>query len=205
MEPMTAPIISDSTGIILVGGKSRRMGVDKAFLEIDGRPLFERVLAVFRETFSRIILVGNRQDRYSRYGLPVHPDIYPGSSLGGLYTGLVKAETSRVFVASCDLPFPSGAVVRHLLSLKEGCDGVVPTGPDGCEPLFAVYSGSCREPMRRFLERGNFCILDLYPELNIRYVPIEQLSHLDGAERTFINLNTPEEFARAENRKESWR
>jgi molybdopterin-guanine dinucleotide biosynthesis protein A len=202
---MTAPIISDSTGLILVGGQSRRMGVDKAFLEIDGLPLFERVLAVFRETFSRIILVGNRHDRYSRYGLPIHPDIYPGSSLGGLYTGLVHAETSHLFVASCDLPFPSGAVVRHLLSLKEGCDGVVPTGPDGCEPLFAVYSASCREPMCRFLERGNFCILDLYPQLNIRYVPVEQLSHLDGAGRTFINLNTPEEFARVESREKSWR
>ena len=195
---MATPIISDSTGIILVGGKSRRMGVDKAFLKIDGIPLFERVLSVFRETFSRIILIGNRMERYSRYGLPIHPDIYPGSSLGGLYTGLAHAETAHIFVASCDLPFPSGAVARHLLSMKEGCDGVVPTGPDGCEPLFAVYSESCREPMRRFLERETFCILDLFPELNIRYVPVEQLSHLEGAERTFINVNTPEEFARAE-------
>jgi molybdenum cofactor guanylyltransferase len=202
---MTAPIIPDSTGIILVGGKSRRMGVDKAFLEIDGRPLFERVLAVFRETFSSIILVGNRKDRYSRYDLPIYPDIYPGSSLGGLYTGLVHAETHHIFVASCDLPFPSGAVARHLYSLREGSDGVVPTGPDGCEPLFAVYSEGCREPMCRFLERGDYCILDLYPGLNIRYVPVEQLTHLEGADRTFINVNTPEEFTRAEKRGESWR
>ena len=197
---MTTTIISDSTGIILVGGKSRRMGVDKAFLEIDGIPLFERVLSVFRETFSRIILIGDRKERYSCYNLPVHPDIYPGSSLGGLYTGLFQAETPHIFVASCYLPFPSGAVARHLLSQKEGYDGVVPSGPDGYEPLFAVYSRSCQEPMRRFLERGKCCILDLYPELNIRIVPVEQLSHLEGAEQTFINVNTPEEFARAGNK-----
>jgi molybdopterin-guanine dinucleotide biosynthesis protein A len=202
---MVTTIISDTAGIILVGGKSSRMGVDKAFLEINGQPMFERVLAVFRKTFSRIILIGSRKDLYSRYDLPIYPDIYPGSSLGGLYTGLVHAEVPHIFVASCDLPFPSGAVARHLHSLREGCDGVVPTGPDGCEPLFAVYSESCREPMRRFLEGGNYCILDLYPGLNIRSVPVEQLSHLEGAERTFINVNTPEEFARAEIRGKSWR
>ena len=205
MVTMGTTIISDTTGIILVGGKSRRMGVDKAFLEIDGQPLFERVLEVFRATFRRIILVGGRHDRYSRYGLPVHPDIYPGSSLGGLHTGLVHAETPHVFVASCDLPYPSGAVARHLHALRDGWDGVVPAGPDGCEPLFAVYSARCREPMLRFLERGNYCILDLYPGLNIRYVPVEELSHLEGAERTFINVNTPEEFARAEGRGAPWR
>ena len=203
MKPMAADLFSDTTGVILVGGKSRRMGVDKAFLEIDGRPLFERVLAVFRETFDRVILTGSgAEERFSRYGLPIHPDIYPGSSLGGLYTGLVHAGTPHVFVASCDLPFPSGAVARQLLSLREGCDGVVPIGPDGYEPLFAAYSAGCREPMRRFLEQGNFCIIDLYPGLKIRYVPLDRLSHLEGAERTFINVNTPEEFAWVKQREE---
>ena len=85
---MPEPLKHDITGVILVGGKSRRMGRDKAFLDVAGKSLFERVLEVFRESFDRIVLVGDREERFAAYGLPVLPDIYPGSSLGGLYTGL---------------------------------------------------------------------------------------------------------------------
>jgi molybdopterin-guanine dinucleotide biosynthesis protein A len=188
---------TDVTGVILVGGKSRRMGTDKAFLRIGGTPLFERVLSVFRETFARTILVGNQAERFAGYGLDICTDLYPGSALGGLYTGLVRGGTPHVFVSACDVPFPSSAVVRYLVALREGYDAVVPQVPDGFEPLFALYAASCREPMQAFLERGNYCISDLYPGLHVRYVPLAELARFDGVGRTFININTPAEFTRA--------
>jgi molybdopterin-guanine dinucleotide biosynthesis protein A len=191
---MAHNVTTDCTGVILVGGKSRRMGVDKAFLKIGGIPLFERVLTVFRENFATVILIGNNAERYSGYGLPVYSDIYPGSALGGLYTGLMRATTPHVFVASCDLPFPSNTVLRHLLSFRKGCDVVVPADASGFEPLFAVYAKSCLAPMQRLLEQGNFCIFDIYPALNVKYIPIEELLRLDGGDRAFINVNTPDEF-----------
>jgi molybdopterin-guanine dinucleotide biosynthesis protein A len=194
---MVSHNFDDITAIILVGGKSRRMGADKAFLELDGTPLFERVLEVCREVFGRVVVVGDQTGRFAGYGLPVHPDIYPGSALGGLYTGLVHAETPYVFAAACDLPFPSGTVIDHLASLRHGFDAVVPKGADGYEPLFAVYSKTCLEPMRRFLEEGKVRIFDLYPELNVRYVPTKELVSLAGDDRALLNVNTPEEFARA--------
>lgn len=172
------------------------MGLDKAFLEIEGTPLFERVLRVFTDIFARTILVGSQDERFARYGLPCYPDMYPGSALGGLYTGLEHADTPFIFVSACDVPFPSGDVARYLVSLRDSFDAVVPTGADGFEPLFAVYSRSCREPMRRLLEEGNFCIFDFYPEMNVRYVATEEFAGLEGASRTFLNLNTPEEFDR---------
>ena len=187
---------TEVTGVILVGGKSRRMGVDKAFLEIEGTPLFERVLGVFTDIFARTILIGSQSERFARYGLPCYPDIYPGSALGGLYTGLVHAEAPYIFVSACDVPFPSSAVARHLTLLRDGFDAVVAKGADGFEPLFAVYASSCSEPMQRLLEKGNFCIFDFYPEMNIRYVAAEEFVGLEGASRTFLNLNTPEEFDR---------
>ena len=187
----------DITGIILVGGQSRRMGRDKAFLEIDGRPLFEIVLDLFRANFPRILLVGNREERFTPYQLPVLPDIYPGSSLGGLYTGLYHAQTEHVFVSSCDLPFPSEKVLRHLCSLKESFDAVVPSTSYGYEPLFALYSKSCLAPIKAQLETGEYCAFSYYPQLNIRYVPPAELAPLDPEARAFLNLNTPEEFARA--------
>jgi molybdopterin-guanine dinucleotide biosynthesis protein A len=184
------------TGVILVGGKSLRMGRDKTLLQIAGKTLFDRVLDVFRESFDRIMLVGDRAERFAGCGLPVLPDIYPGSALGGLYTGLYHSATEHVFVGSCDLPFPNRAVVRHLCSLKSGFDAVVPTLEHGFEPLFALYAKSCLGPMRELLESGNFCAYGYYPNVRVRYVQGEELAHLDRNGRSFVNVNTPEDFER---------
>ena len=193
---ITEELYHDITGVILVGGRSRRMGRDKAFLELEGTPFFERVLAVFEESFDRVVLVGDREERFDGYGLPVLSDIYPGSALGGIYTGLHHAATEYVFVSSCDLPFINEKVLRYLCSLKEGYDAVVPTYTDCYEPLFALYAKSCLEPIRTLLENGNFCAYAYYPQVRVRYVAYEELAEFDKDKRAFLNINTPEEFAR---------
>ena len=189
-------IRSDITGVILVGGKSRRMGRDKAFLEFAGGPLFERVLEVFRESFERVLLVGDRPERFAGYDLPVLEDIFPGSALGGLYTGLHLAQTDHIFVSSCDLPFPSKAVIGHLCSLKNGFDAVVPSSLHGFEPLFALYSRKCLDPMRELLESGNLCIYEFYPQVRVRRVPCEELAPLDPEGKSLMNINTPGDLDR---------
>lgn len=193
---MPEPLKYDITGVILVGGKSRRMGRDKAFLDVAGKPLIERVLDVFRESFDRIVLVGDREERFAAYDLPVVPDIFPGSSLGGLYTGLFHATTEYVFVASCDLPFPNADILRHLCSLKDGFDAVVPSTKYGYEPLFALYAKNSLGPIKALLEAGEFCAYAWYPQVRVRYVSDEELAHIDKDGRAFLNVNTPDEFAR---------
>jgi len=185
------------TGIILVGGKSRRMGQDKTFLEIDGISLFDRVLAALRRNFTRILLVGDREERFAGYHLPLVPDIYPGSSLSGLYTGLYHAETEYVFVCSCDIPFPNPDMIGYLCSHLDGHDVVVPVHPYGYEPLFAVYGKMCLGPMRELLEQENYCVYDLYPHVNVRYATREELAPFDRDGRAFVNVNTPDELTAA--------
>ncbi len=187
--------IPSITGVILVGGKSRRMGTDKAFLEIAGVPLFERVLRAMSVNFASIMLIGDRHERFSGYGLPVIPDRYPGSALGGLYTGLLSADTDLIFVSSCDMPFPSAPLIRHICLLADGFDAVVPRTGNGFEPLFALYRKSCLEPMRRLLEQGNYRVYDFYPEVNVRLVDTEELSMVADCERSLRNINTPDEYA----------
>lgn len=194
-KTMPLAAVHDITGVILVGGKSRRMGRDKAFLKVGGIPIFERVLAVFSENFERVVLVGDRKERFAGYNLTVLPDIYPGSSLGGLYTGLYHAETAYVFVVTCDLPFPNAEVLHYLCSLRNGFDAVVLTTANGYEPLFAVYSKTCLGPIKALLESGDCCAYAYYPQIRVRYVPYEELAHLDRDGRAFLNVNTPEEFA----------
>ncbi len=183
------------TGLILVGGKSRRMGQDKAFLKIAGRPLFERVLTLFRTNFSQLLLAGDRPERFTPYNLKLLPDIYPGSPLGGIYTGLYHATTDYIFVSSCDLPFPNSAILNYLCSLRQGFDVVVPVLPHGYEPLFALYSKACLEPVKSYLESGNCCAFGYYPQLRVREVATDELATLERSGNSFLNLNTPEDYA----------
>lgn len=191
---MTGNREQEITGVILVGGQSSRMGRDKAFLELDGTTIFERIHAVFRDCFDQIRLVGNRGERFAHLGLQVLPDIYPGSALGGIYTGLVHARTPYVFVSSCDIVFPNPKVISKLCSLRQGADVVVVRKPEGYEPLFALYAKTCLGPMREQLESGDCCAYGYYPQVRTVSVPHADLSRLDTDGRAFLNINTPEEF-----------
>lgn len=191
---MIVPVFQDITGIILVGGKSRRMGQDKALLTVQGKTLIERALEPFLQSFAQVLLIGDRPERFAAYGLPVIPDLYPGSSLGGLYTGLFHAGTGHVFVTSCDLPFPNLAVLQHLCNLRGDWDAIIPESPQGAEPLFACYRKSCLEAMRDRLEQQRFSISAACSGLHVRQVPYEDIAALDPAGTAFLNLNTPEDI-----------
>ncbi len=189
--------LDNITGVILVGGKSRRMGMDKAFLDVRGKPLFERVLNLFRGNFAQTLLVGDRNERFAGYGMQVVPDIYPGSALGGLFTGLSYAETGHVFAAACDMIYPNRELLHHLCSLKDDFDAVVPKTGRGLEPLFALYSKRCLDPMMDLLGRESYRIIDFYTQVRVRYVDGDELDLFDSKGKSFTNINTPEDLIRA--------
>lgn len=187
----------DVTGVILVGGRSSRLGRDKAFLPVGGIPVFERVLNALAKHLKKVILVGDRPERFAKYGLPVYPDRYAGSALGGLYTGLLESSTHYIFVVPCDLPFASAGLLQYLISLRGGYDVVVPMTKGHPEPLFAVYSKECLNPMKDLLEAGNYRIFDFYPRVRTRPVQGAELFPFDRSGSAFLNVNTPEEYERA--------
>src|SRR5215207_5776636 len=91
---------------ILAGGQSRRMGADKSFMLLDGRPIFEHVLTCVRELELPILLVTNSRKKYTAYHLPMTPDVLPGQgSLGGLYTAIWSSTTEFTLCVACDMPF----------------------------------------------------------------------------------------------------
>jgi molybdopterin-guanine dinucleotide biosynthesis protein A len=184
----------DIIGVILVGGKSSRMGRDKAMLPLYGTILLDKVLDTLRTGLQRVILVGDHPERFEGYGLKIFPDIFPGSSLGGLYTGLYRAETPYIFVSACDLPFASPSILRLILSLGEGFDAVVPLNGNYSEPLFALYHKNCLEPMKKLLDARNYRIYDFYPQARIRFVTPEELASVGGSGSAFLNVNTIKEY-----------
>jgi molybdopterin-guanine dinucleotide biosynthesis protein A len=191
---MITPVFQEITGIILVGGKSRRMGQDKALLSVQGKTLVERALEPFQQTFAQVLLIGDRPERFAAYHLPVIPDLYPGSSLGGLYTGLFHASTEHIFVTSCDLPFPNLAILHYLCCLKDSYDAVIPCSSQGTEPLFACYRKSCLDTMRDRLEQQRFSISAVCSSLDTRQVPYQDIAPFDPAGTAFLNLNKPEDI-----------
>jgi molybdopterin-guanine dinucleotide biosynthesis protein A len=183
----------DVTGVLLAWGKSRRMGHDKAHLEFEGRPLFSKSLDLLREYFTTVLIAGDRPDLTIPEVLSI-PDIYPGSALGGLFTGLQSAKTEWIFVAPCDMPYPDARIIDLIPTHRTGTDAVVPRTPGGYEPVFALYNKSCLPYMEKMLKEGQFRIYDFYQQINIRYLDWHELP--DGWERALLNINTPEQLDR---------
>lgn len=183
----------DVTGVILAGGKSRRMGTDKAQLKIAGQSLFERSLQLLQSFFATIIIAGDRPD-LARPGIPAIADLYPGSALGGLHTGLKSASTDWIFVAPCDMPYSDTRIVTALLQNREGVDAVVPRTPGGYEPVFALYHKNCLPQMEVMLQQNQLRIYDFYQRISIHYLDPPQLP--EGWQRALLNINTPEQLAK---------
>ena len=183
--------IKDTTGVLLAGGRSRRMGHDKTRIEIGGRPLLFRSLDLLCQYFATVMIAGDRPD-LARPDIQSVPDIYPGSALGGLYTGLDSAQTDWIFVAPCDMPYPDPRILELLINCRNGYDAVVPRTPQGYEPVFALYHKSCLPHMKTMLQHGQYRIYDFYQSINVHYLEWQDMP--DGWERSLLNINTPEQL-----------
>jgi molybdopterin-guanine dinucleotide biosynthesis protein A len=193
----TESLYRDVTGVILAGGRSRRMGRDKATLEVGGVTLFDRTLRMMRELFVEVLIAGDRKD-LATADVPCYPDLFPGSALGGLYTGLAKSSHPRIFVCPCDMPYPNTNIARLVVSQDHAFDVVVPRTANGLEPLFACYHKRCLPAIKDMLDGADFCAYGFYPRVRTRYLGVEELP--PGWQSSFLNVNTPEEYDRIKKR-----
>jgi len=188
-------VVEGISGVVLVGGKSRRMGRDKALLTVGGRPLIQRVAEALREVVNEVLLVGASPERYAWLNVRVVDDLIPGGGpLGGIHTALSVARYSRCLIAACDMPFLNPHLLRYMLGEATWWDAVVPRSRGQLEPLHAVYARSCMGPIERMLEKGNLCPLDLFPRVRVRYVEAHEAASLEDRWLSFVNVNTPFEL-----------
>ena len=182
---------------IMAGGKSKRMGQDKAWIELDGEPLITRVASVLAQVADEVIVVAN-EPRYASLGLRVVHDKYPeGGALGGIATGVAAATHDTVLVAACDMPFLSAAMWRLLLGHAGEADVVIPRVGGEYETLHALYTKACLPHMARALAENRLRVISFFEQ--VRVLPIEEpeLRVADPTLRSFTNVNTPEELASA--------
>jgi molybdopterin-guanine dinucleotide biosynthesis protein A len=184
--------------LILAGGDSRRMGQDKAALMLDGKTLLERVTATMRQVFPKVI-VSVRQLR-DGVELPQVCDEQPGSGpLAGLISGLAQTDTPWVFAVACDMPFVTQAVVEHLAVCRDGHQAIVPVVGGYKQPLAAFYAASALETMRASLAAGDKSMRGALEKLNVRFVDEAEPRAADPQLRSFLDLDTPQDFARVTN------
>jgi molybdopterin-guanine dinucleotide biosynthesis protein A len=183
------------TGIILSGGKSVRMGENKAFIEIDGVPIIYRIYNLFKELFQEIIIVTNQKELFLNFNSKIYNDLLPNKgALGGLYTGLFFSNFQYSFCVACDMPFINKSLVQYLLKNIEEYEVIVPHTKDGLQPLHAIYSKNCLDPIKKTIEKGKYKIIDIYSLVKVKIVKEEDFGFLDPMRKSFINVNTPEEL-----------
>lgn len=192
----------DIAGIILAGGLGTRMGhVKKAFLEIGGRTILDRLLEVYRPLFPELLIAAREADDFAPLGLPVAEDRFKArSSLTGIHAGLTAMRASHGFFAACDTPFLRPGLVRALLAeVEPDADVVIPRKEDGYrEPLCAVYSRRCVPFIEEQLGADNFRIIDFFDRVTVREVSVARLLPGDPDQLSFFNVNTPDDLRQAE-------
>jgi molybdopterin-guanine dinucleotide biosynthesis protein A len=189
------------TGVILAGGKSSRMGQNKALMSLGGKRLVDRVVEAMRRVFDDLLMVTNTPGVYADLGLPMVRDVWPEKgSLGGLYSAIYHVATPYCLVVACDMPFLQTAVLRYLITQINDYDVVVPDVLGELQTLHAIYSKACLPPIERRLEMNRLRIIGFFPDVRVRTVTASELEPYDPALLAFQNLNTPEEFQAAEQR-----
>jgi molybdopterin-guanine dinucleotide biosynthesis protein A len=188
--------------IIQAGGKSSRMGSNKALLPLCGRPLIAHVTDRFSSNTDDLIIISPRNTELETFGYSVYEDISPGiGPLMGLYTGLYYSKHDTVAVVACDMPFASFVLIqeeaRLLANLKY--DVVIPVINGKSEPLHAVYSRTtCLRAIENGLTHGIQRLIDWHSEVKVYEMGEVEINRFDPSGLAFFNINTPEDLKRAE-------
>ncbi len=183
------------TGVVLAGGASRRMGRNKAFLELAGRPLIAHVLDRMAEVCQELLIVANDVPRYAGLGVRVVPDVFPNVGvLGGLHAGLQAARHDLILAVGCDMPFLNPALLRAFAAWAEGYDVAALRQEEQVETLHAAYRRTSLPAMEAAIRAGERRIISFFPDVRVRYIAPEEAEMLDPGLRSFRNVNTPEEW-----------
>ena len=196
---MTDGLNAGISGIILAGGVSRRLGRNKALESVGGEPLIRRVIGCLSAISQETVVVVADMERVAALPLPdsarVAVDIYPGKgSLGGIFSGLSASNSDWGIVVACDMPFLNLDLFRHMLSLREGYDAVVPVLEDRPEPTHAIYSRTCLPYIEARVQADDLKIARFFEEVRVRYVHQDDVARFDPEYLSFFNINTQEDL-----------
>ena len=188
--------------VIQAGGQSSRMGEDKALKPFLGKPLIQRVIDRLSPIADELLVTTNRPADYAFLNQRLIADLKPGrGALGGLYTAIASASHPFVAVMACDMPFASKSFFEsaHRLIVQKEADVVIAKTEAGYEPLHALYRReACLPAIEAAIEADQWKVVSWLPNVNTRILSPAELKLFDPTGLCFWNVNTPEEFEKAE-------
>jgi molybdopterin-guanine dinucleotide biosynthesis protein A len=210
-NPQSAIKGSAIKGFIQAGGRSSRMKQDKAWLEVDGAPMIERVVAAAGPAAGRLGIIVNAAnpqiERYERLAescdagliFDLHEHLGP---LGGVHTALAHCGAGEsALILACDLPFITTDLLTFLCGVHQGENPQSITVPldqsNRPQPLAAIYDQSLEATVGQMLAANELRVDLLYSRVSTRLISFAEFANLRDAERFFINVNTPEEYLAA--------
>jgi molybdopterin-guanine dinucleotide biosynthesis protein A len=180
-----------ATAIVMAGGASSRMGIDKSMLAIKGQSIIEAICEQLQGSFDEILISANQVDKFAFLGFKVVPDKVPEQGpLMGIASALEASANEFNFVVACDIPKIKLAFVNRMLTeaIESQADIVVPvTGKEKYEPLFAIYRKSVLEAINKTLSSGKNKIIDVFSQCTVKYIEM-------GGTDWLLNLNTMADY-----------
>ena len=192
-------------GVVLAGGANRRYeGRPKALESVGGQRIADRVTSAMMEVVDRVVMVANDTATFEVLGFEVRPDLRPGiGALGGIHTAVAWACEGGyrgALISACDMPFLSVPLLRRLTAGATADEVVVPESASrrGMEPLCAFYGSGCLAAIESALERGERQVISFYSDVEVRTISREEVESFGDPTLLFLNVNSPEDRARAE-------
>lgn len=191
-----------ATGVVLAGGRSTRMGQDKAALLLGGEPLVRRAVRRLQRALAEVIVAGPAELSALVQGVRIIEDTQLGQGpLAGVGSALRAVSTPWVFVVACDMPFVAPDLVRAMVDLALAppeVDAIVLRTARGTEQLHALYGMSCLPALEAQLAAGDRAVHHLLDKIRVREMPWTDAARYDPDGLSAFNANTPEEWERAQ-------
>ena len=187
------------SAVVLAGGKSQRLGMDKSLLRFEGEWLLQRILSQLATLSSDVLVVADDGDKLASLKVPIVPDARPSlGPLGGIYSGLQSMRCERGLFVACDMPLLNLRLLQYMIQLSPAFDVVIPRVGNETEPLHAIYSKVCLPPIADLLERGHRRVIRFFDRVHVRYIDPEEIGTFDPEHLSFFNINTPADLQRAQ-------
>ena len=183
---------ADISGFILAGGKSSRMGTDKALLWFQNEPLLKHMIRLIEPFCINVALSGQNTD-YDRFNVNMVPDMFSGCGpIAGIYSSLYHSSTDLNLIISVDVPFVNEELIRYLILNFGEYDCIIPEHNSGVEPLVGLYHKRILPVLEEMIKNGDNKLMNLLAKLNTRFLSCNNL--ISKYPRLFMNINSPEDY-----------
>ncbi|MFA5629252.1 MAG: molybdenum cofactor guanylyltransferase [Dehalococcoidales bacterium] len=189
------------SAILLAGGKSSRLGTDKAEVKLNNESVMIQLIAEKLSELTDDIVVSSNGKFYEAITVPVKwiTDVKPGAgSLMGLYSGLLAVKHDFAIAVACDMPFINLGLLKYMISLPRDYDALLPKIDGKTEQFHSIYSRNCIPRMEKFLDAGNLKITAFLKDINVKYLSEDIIDKYDPRRLAFFNVNTAEQLSEAQ-------